>query len=180
MKIIKKLTLTATLLLIAHVGLADRPFQLALTPDIAIVPRGETVRGIALNIWGENEVRGLSLGFVNGHVGNSAGFSYSLIGTYAEDYRGVIWGGFFTYTTGEVAGWQSALVNISRGEFTGLQTGFVNWGEDVKGLQLGLVNYANRLHGVQIGLANIVATNPWFTNFPRDLATGFPIVNWSF
>jgi hypothetical protein len=45
---------------------------------------------------------------------------------------------------------------------------------------LGLVNYAENLHGVQIGLANIALNNPWFKEFPDKLATGFPIVNWSF
>ncbi len=48
------------------------------------------------------------------------------------------------------------------------------------GLQVGLVNYAEELHGVQIGLANIAINNPWFSEFPDKLATGFPIVNWSF
>jgi hypothetical protein len=36
------------------------------------------------------------------------------------------------------------------------------------------------LDGVQIGLINIAMNNPWFTEFPDKLATGFPFVNWSF
>lgn len=176
----KILLATASLLLVAQMAFADRPFQAALLPDVAIVPRGEPVRGVALNIWGENEVRGLSFGFVNGHVGESMGLSWSYIGTYAEDYTGVIWGGFFAYTTGDVVGWQSAFANINRGSFTGLQTGFLNYGNEVKGLQLGFVNYAENLHGVQVGFANIARNNAWFTGLPRDLATGFPFVNWSF
>jgi len=47
-------------------------------------------------------------------------------------------------------------------------------------LQLGFINYAENLHGVQIGLANIVRSNPWFSELPQNLATGFPFVNWSF
>ena len=176
----KKLLVTASLLLVTHLALADRPFQAALVPDVAIVPRGEPVRGLALNIWGENEVTGVSLGFVNGHVGESKGFSWSYIGTYAEDYTGVIWGGFFTHTTGDVLGWTNAMVNISRGSFTGLQTGVVNWGAEVKGVQFGLVNYSSNLHGVQVGLANIATNNAFFTDLPRDLSPGFPFVNWSF
>lgn len=176
----KKLLITASLLLVTHLACADRPFQASLTPDIAIVPKGETVRGLALNIWGENQVNGINLGLVNGMVGQSSGFSWSYIATYAEDYRGVIWGGFFARSTGEVVGWQSALVNISNGSLTGLQSGAVNIGSNVKGVQLGLVNYTENLHGVQLGLVNIVRSNPWFTDFPEKLATGFPIVNWSF
>ncbi len=176
----KKLLITVSFLLVTHMAMADRPFQAALTPDIAIVPRGESVRGVALNIWGENEVSGLSFGFVNGHVGDSFGLSWSYIGTYAENYTGVIWGGFFAHTTGDVVGWQSGMVNISRGTMTGLQSGLVNWGNDVKGVQFGLVNYTNSLQGVQIGLANIVRDNAWFTELPRELAQGFPFVNWSF
>jgi hypothetical protein len=63
---------------------------------------------------------------------------------------------------------------------TGLQTGFVNITTDMTGLQLGFFNYAKSLNGVQIGLANIVESNPWFSEAPQKLATGFPFVNWSF
>jgi hypothetical protein len=69
---------------------------------------------------------------------------------------------------------------VSGGTFTGFQSGAVNVSEQVTGLQLGIVNYGQELHGVQVGLVNIAANNPWFTEFPDKLATGFPIVNWSF
>ena len=176
----KRLFLAFSFLVAANVALADRAFQLSLTPDIAIVPRGETVRGVALNVWGENQVNGLSLGFVNGLTGESTGLSWSFIGTYAESHTGVIWGGFFSHSSGHVVGWQAGMVNISQGSLVGLQSGLVNVGKDVKGLQWGLVNYTENLHGVQIGLVNIVTSNPWFSEFPNKLATGFPFVNWSF
>lgn len=176
----KKTLIIASFLVIANLAHADRPFQAALTPDIAIVPKGDSVRGVALNIWGENEVTGLSLGFVNGLVGESSGLSYSFLGTYAESYKGVIWGGFLAYSTGDVLGWQAGAVNISRGSLVGLQSGVVNIASDVRGVQLGLVNYTDNMYGVQIGLVNVITTNPWFTDFPSKLATGFPIVNWSF
>lgn len=176
----KKILLSISLLLITHVACAERPFQLSLTPDIAIVPKGETVRGLALNVWGENQVNGVNLGLVNGMVGDSSGFSWSYLGSYVESYRGVIWGGFFTRSTGDVVGWQSAAVNISSGTLVGLQSGLVNVGTDVTGVQLGLVNYTRDMRGVQIGAVNIITSNPWFRDFPSSLATGFPIVNWSF
>lgn len=176
----KKILLIASCLMVTSVASAERFFQAALTPDIAIAPRGDTIRGVALNIWGENEVQGLSFGFVNGLTGQSGGLSYSFLASYAEDYTGVIWGGFFSHSTGDVLGWQAGMVNISRGSLVGLQSGFVNMGTDVKGVQLGFVNYTERMQGVQLGLVNIITTNPWFTEFPGKLATGFPIVNWSF
>ncbi len=56
----------------------------------------------------------------------------------------------------------------------------MNYAEKCEGLQLGLVNYAENLHGVQLGLVNVAMNNPWFTEFLDKLATGFPILNWSF
>ena len=176
----KKSLLLVSLLLITHLASADRPFQAALTPDIAIVPRGETVRGVALNIWGENQVNGISFGLVNGLVGESSGISWSFLGTYAESHTGLIWGGFLAYSTGDVLGWQAGMLNVSTGSLVGLQSGLVNVASDIRGVQFGLVNYTDRMHGVQIGLLNVITTNPWFTDFPSKLATGFPIVNWSF
>ncbi|MFP4674592.1 MAG: LA_2272 family surface repeat-containing protein [Opitutales bacterium] len=174
------LSVFASALVIAHVSHAEAGFQASLTPEVAIVERGDTVEGLALNIWGENEVRGVDLGFVNGQVGDSSGFTLSLLGGYAENYRGVLWGGFFTVSRGDVIGWQAATVNINQGSLKGLQSGLVNLGVDVTGVQLGFVNYTRDLHGVQVGLANVVESNEWFKDLPNDLAKGFPIVNWSF
>ena len=176
----KKLLTLLSIFALAHSVHADYGFQASLTPDIAIVPQGSTIRGVALNVWGENQVNGFDLGFVNGLVGDSSGFSWSFIGSYADDYTGVLWGGFFAVSHGEVIGWQSAAVNINQGSLKGLQSGLVNIGENVRGVQLGLVNYTKQMYGVQIGLANIIESNAWFDDFPTDLAKGFPIVNWSF
>ena len=71
-------------------------------------------------------------------------------------------------------------MNYSKGTFRGLQSGFVNYSKDMTGLQLGVLNYAEKLHGVQVGLVNVAANNPWFSEFPEKLATGFPFFNWSF
>lgn len=176
----RKILVVASLLLATHLASAERPFQLSLTPDIAIVARGESVRGVALNVWGENQVVGLNLGFVNGLTGESGGLSWAYLGTYAESYRGVILGGIFVRSTGEIVGWQAGVVNFSTGSLVGLQSGFLNIGNNVRGVQLGAINYTEDLCGVQIGLINIVRSNPWFSEFPNKLATGFPFVNWSF
>ena len=139
-------------------------FQASLTPDIAIHSKTTQINGIALSIWGENPQSALALGFVNGSTGESSGFTWSFFVNYDETYTGVAW----------------SLVNYSKVKFTGWQDGFVNVANEFHGLQWGFVNYTKELHGVQIGLVNVALNNPWFKEFPSKLATGFPIVNWSF
>jgi len=176
----KKIITLISVLALTPCAYADGPFQASLTPDIAILDKGATVEAFALNVWGDNEVHGLNLGLFNQQSGDSYGFTYSLLGGTVENYKGVIWGGFFTQATGDVVGWQAAMININQGTMTGLQSGLVNYSVDMTGLQLGFINYAKNLNGVQIGLANIVESNPWFSDMPEKLAMGFPIVNWSF
>ncbi len=163
----KKL-LVISALVISAAGLRaeeSHGFQASLTPDIAIYSKTTEIRGLSLNIWGENPQYGAALGFVNGSTGDSSGFSWAFFYNYADTYTGVEW----------------SLVNYSKTSFTGWQAGMVNYSEGkFNGLQMGLVNYAENLHGVQIGLANIAMNNPWFNDFPDKLATGFPFVNWSF
>jgi len=176
----KKILSLAGIILLGQALSAQSFFQASLTPDIAIVDRGDQVKGVALNIWGENRVNGLNIGFVNGLVGNSSGLTISYLGTYADDYRGVLWGGLFTRSTGTVVGWQAAMINVNEQSITGLQSGLVNVANQASGLQLGFVNYARDLNGVQIGFINVIENNEWFTDLPSDLAKGFPFVNWSF
>ncbi|HEY5298648.1 MAG TPA: hypothetical protein VIK59_12080 [Verrucomicrobiae bacterium] len=152
--------------------------QLSLTPDIALYPRDATVRGVSLNIWGENQQSGFTLGIVNGSTGDSKGFSWGIV-NYDESYHGVQWG-IVNLSRQEFVGWQRGIVNCDRGTFTGFQDGIVNVSEEARGFQLGLVNYAQELNGLQIGLINVAMNNPCFSDFPDKLAKGFPIVNWSF
>jgi hypothetical protein len=174
----KNLLVLAVSFTCATLAYADTPIQLSLTPDIALYPRTTMVRGLSLNIWGENPQFGLTLGLVNGSTGDSGGFSWGIV-NYAESYRGVQWG-VVNVSTEDFIGWQRGWVNISQGTFEGFQSGLVNVGQDTAGFQLGVVNYAQDLRGLQIGLANVAINNPWFTEFPDKLATGFPIINWSF
>jgi hypothetical protein len=178
----KKLFVITTVLIIGAAGLQaqdSHPFQASLTPDIAIYPTDAEIHGLSLNIWGENPQQGVALGIVNGSTGDSAGFSWGIV-NYSEMYTGVSWAWVNVNTT-SFHGWQYGWVNVAQGEFIGFQSGLIfNYSKKATGLQLGLVNYAESLDGVQIGLANIVMDNPWFSDFPDKLATGFPIVNWSF
>jgi hypothetical protein len=154
-------------------------FQASLTPDIAIYSKTTEIHGLSLSIWGQNPQQGVALGFVNGSSGDSRGFTWGLV-NYSESYTGVSWG-LVNVSTTSFVGWQDGWVNVAQGDFTGFQSGWlVNYAKNFRGLQLGLVNYAENLRGVQIGLANIAMNNPWFSDFPDKLATGFPIVNWSF
>jgi hypothetical protein len=154
------------------------PIQLSLTPEIAVQSRTTTINGLSLNIWGENPQHSLTLGIVNGSTGDSAGFSWGIV-NYDDSYHGVQWG-IVNISKQEFIGWQRGFVNVSQGTFTGFQDGLLNVSEEMSGFQLGLVNYAEELDGLQIGLVNVAMNNPWFTEFPDKLATGFPIVNWSF
>ena len=163
----KKL-ITITTLVISAAGLqaADAPFfQASLTPDIALYSKTTEISGISLDIWGENPQHSFNLGFVNRSTGDSGGFSLAFFVNYADAYTGVEW----------------SMVNVSRTSFVGWQAGIFNYSEgNFNGLQMGIVNYAENLHGVQIGFANIARNNGWFNELPDQLATGFPIVNWSF
>jgi hypothetical protein len=183
----KKLLVTSTLLalgLAAHADDTDAAstvdskfFQASLTPDIAIHSRDTHIKGISLNIWGENPQGAFALGFVNGSTGDSSGFSLGLA-NYAENYTGVHMS-FVNCTTGRFVGWQDSFVNYAK-EFQGFQSGFLNIADSASGLQMGAVNYTREMNGVQIGFANIIADNPWFKKFPNKLAKGFVFVNWSF
>ena len=171
-----------TALIISAAGLQAEEthvFLASLTPDIAIYPKTAEIHGLSLNIWGQNPQHGVAIGIVNGSSGESSGFTYGIV-NYADTYTGVSWGVVNVSQTSFV-GWQYGLVNVVKGDFTGFQAGWIfNYSQKMMGLQLGLVNYSEHLHGVQIGLANIAMNNGWFDDFPDQLATGFPIANWSF
>lgn len=152
--------------------------QLSLTPELALEPRTTIIDGLSLNIWGENPQHGVALGIVNGSTGNSSGFTWGIV-NYDDTYKGVQWG-VVNYSKEYFVGWQRGWVNISLGEFYGLQTSLVNYSEQTTGLQIGAVNYARDLTGVQLGLINIASNNGWFNDFPKKLTPVFPFFNWSF
>lgn len=158
----------------------SKPFQLSLTPDIALHDRDVMIEGLSLNIWGENPQKALSLGFVNGSTGNSVGFSWGYLLNYADNYKGVHWS-FINYTKGDFLGWQGGFVNYTDQNFKGLQTGLVNYARDLKGLQFGFVNFAETAgSGLQLGLINVIKENRWFRDFPDSVAPGMVFINWRF
>ena len=69
---IKKLVLVLFGCLIATGALAEtKGFQLSLVPDVAIHSSSTPIKGVSLNVWGENPQNAFALGFVNGSTGNS-------------------------------------------------------------------------------------------------------------
>ena len=161
----KKLVIVALICVVASSAYAEsKPFQLSLVPDVAIHSKDTHIKGVTLNIWGQNPQSAFALGFVNGSTGDSKGFSWGLV-NYAESYTGV----------------EVGLVNYATGNFTGVQSGFFNYAVKLKGLQLGTINYAKTAEScIQIGLINIISQNQWFTGFPNELAKGMVFVNWRF
>lgn len=192
----KNLLTCLTLASLAHVAAADTEFfNLSLTPDIAVQSRADSIHGLTLSVWGENQQKSLAVGIVNGSKGNSAGLSCGLV-NYGENYSGVQWGpvnfvrgnfagwqdGWFNYTGGNFTGWQDGIFNYTGGELSGLQSGVFNCAGSLSGVQIGLVNYAKTASaGLQIGLLNLIPRNQaWFADLPESLAPGMIVVNWRF
>ncbi len=159
-----------------------RPFQISLTPRIALYPRDVRIRGLSLNIWGENPQQALALGVVSGSTGESLGFSWSWLLNYSDNYTGVQWA-WVNYNRGDYLGWQSGVFNYSDNHFRGVQTGWVNFARELEGIQLGLVNFAERASNtiIQLGLVNVIKENTvWFRDMPNSVAPGMVFFNWRF
>lgn len=158
----------------------NAPFQLSLTPDIAVHNRDVMIEGVTIGIWSENPQKALALGIVSGSTGESVGFSWSWLLNYADSYKGIHWA-LVNYTKGNFLGWQHGAINYTDQRLKGVQTGWINYARDFKGVQLGLVNFAETADtGVQLGLVNIIRENQWFSEFPDALAPGMIFLNWRF
>lgn len=146
-------------ILVQPVLAAEKPIQLSLFSPIQLVPEEDAVSGVRLSLlYGRNKyVTGFDWGFVSHSTsGMSKGAQFGGVGLVEADFMG----------------WQSNVVNITKGNFEGFQWGFVNYAGHASGFQLGLVNYAVSMKGLQIGLVNIIKQGGQFPIFP--------IVNWSF
>lgn len=156
-----------------HAQAADKPFEFALFTPIQVRDEADAVSVFRLSLlYGSNvSVKGLDIGLVARTTGGvSKGLQYAVVGI----------------NDGDFVGWQNNGVSITRGTFTGLQTGvytevgggealqagLFNRAERVSGLQLGLINYADDLYGVQIGLVNIISS--------KEAFGVLPLVNWKF
>ena len=148
-----------TLLISTLVFAEDRPIQIALFTPVQIFPENDSISGLRLNLlYGKNaSVIGLDLGLVNhSTTGVSKGVQMGMVGLIDSNF----------------VGWQYNSVNVTKGDFEGLQLGIVNYAKFANGVQFGLVNYVETMKGLQIGLVNIIKKGGAFPFFP--------IVNWSF
>lgn len=161
-------------------------FQLSFTPDIAIQDRDTIINGVSIGVWNENPSSTFhwQFGFVNGATGDSTGGQWAVLlptfYNYAENHTGLQWG-FVNNTSGKFVGWQNGWIFNYANTFVGLQSAAVNISQMGSGVQFGFVNYTASAHNLfQVGVVNIIADNPWFSNFPQEFAQGFVLVNWSF
>lgn len=184
-----KKTAIGIVVLITTFGAAAQtePFNLSLTPEVAVHDRATEIHGLTLSLWGENPQRSLAIGLVNGTVANSVGGSIGIL-NYADSYKGLQWG-CVNYTRDDFTGWQGgpfagllgSVFNYTGGTMKGLQTAGVNMAGNLTGLQVGLVNYTKGSGpGVQIGLVNMMPQNIWFDNLPDEFAPAMILVNWRF
>ena len=107
------LTIMTIMTIIPSAMAKDRPIQLALFAPIQLFPESNSITGIRLSlIYGKNtSVTGLDWGLVNHTTsGRSLGVQFGLVGLADADF----------------VGWKDNFVNIVKGDFEGLQTGFVN------------------------------------------------------
>ena len=167
-----KIFITAiSLLLFTGIALADKPIQLALVPDVQLVPQSEGITGLRLNIYGKNtSLKGVDLGIVNVLTKPSVGLQYGLVGINESDFSG--WtDNFVNINKGTFVGVSSGALNKAKNA-AGIQWGFINCAAKMHGIQLGVLNKAQSLEGVQIGFINVIKNNGFMPIFP--------IVNWSF
>jgi len=199
MKSLKILSVLALVGATALTARADAFFQAALwAPSPQLVPATESVSGIRLEVYGENQnMTGLDIGFANSTTGDFQGLGglFTLYNHVGGTTTGVQWG-VVNYTEGAVVGWQGGWINVNKANVTGLQTGLVSWNDittadvagvqlgfvntarHVTGVQLGFINYAESLKGVQLGLWNQVNSRDWdeFKPLPKV----FPFINLGF
>ncbi len=171
------LTAIGILMTTGLVQAQTKPLQLALIEDIQLVPATDSIKGLRLNIYGVNEdVMGLSLGFVNKSLGNTSGAELGLINITDGEFHGWQSAWAYSLTRGRFIGLQQGIVTVAEGDFTGLQGGIYSQVDgNFKGVQSALVgvtkgdysgwqaNFVNwtegKFIGVQSGLLNITKAN---------------------
>jgi hypothetical protein len=126
------------------VAAADKAVNLSLFTPVSLAKPEDSVSAFRFNlIYGKNtSVRVVDLGLVN-HT--TSGLS-----------KGLQFGAAVNITEGEFSGLQIAPLNINQGTVKGLQWSGINYAATAGGLQVAVVNYAEKLDGVQIGVINII------------------------
>ena len=129
-----------------------KPLQLALVPTIELVPQDQSVHGLRLNIYGNNEnVSGVDIGLVHETKSRFSGVAFGLLSIVHGEARGLQFSGIYS----------GADASIS-----GLQVGMVNRSANIHGVQIGLANFADDMTGIQIGLWNEIKSKEKWQVFP--------------
>ena len=135
-----------------------RPLQLALIPEVQLVPEDESIQGLRLNIYGSNRnVSGVDIGLVHETKGNFTGVAFGIMSLVRGEGRGLLFNGIYT----------EAAKSMS-----GLQVGMVNRSASMHGVQIGLANFADDMVGFQFGLWNEIKN--------RDNWNIIPLINANF
>jgi len=122
---------------------STRPTQLALVPDVQLVPQEQSITGFRLNIYGCNQdVTGVDIGLVHQADANFKGAEFGVVNMVKGDFSGMQLAGIYSDTKANITGWQVGMGNHA-GYMKGLQLGFVNMADDMTGLQIGIVNIIN-------------------------------------
>lgn len=97
-------------------------------------------------------------GLLNYNHGAVNGVQLAGLGNVNREYTsGLMWAGCFNLTLDDARGVQFADLNITTGDFTGVQAGVFNYAGGLQGVQFGLINIVGEDNGaVPIGLINIV------------------------
>lgn len=175
MKLFKWVAAAALLFSMVSGASAEKFLQLSLWPSAQIVNPDESVAGLRLSIYGENQnMSGLDLGIANVTKGDWMGVGLSLINWNEGNVSGVQWAPWgYGRVAGDVVGWHSAtfgsnvrgdftglqgsLISLTAGSFTGVQGGLVSiTSGDFSGWQLGAYTQADagQFTGLQTGIVN--------------------------
>ena len=124
-----------------------RPIQLALVPDVQLVPQEQSITGFRLNIYGCNQdVTGVDIGLVHQAMGNFKGAEFGIVNMVNGDSTGMQLAGVYSDTKSNITGWQVGMATHA-GFMKGFQLGFVNLADDMTGVQIGIINIINSKTG---------------------------------
>ena len=147
--------LLALAVLVATLGLtaaAESPIKLSLYDNIAWPKTNHANVVLGLVDANTPTVHGISWVLGSSRADEMHGWSAAYIYARSNEMRG-IQGALYNVTT-DAIGLEGGLVDVNKGTFTGLKTGLVNLGQEMKGVQYGFYNQAESLTGLQLGFVN--------------------------
>jgi len=129
-----------------------KPIQFALVPTVQLVPQDQSVRGLRLNIYGDNQnMSGVDIGLMHETKDRFSGVGFGLLNIVHGQARGLQFSGIYSGADDRMSG---------------LQVGIVNRSNNIHGIQIGLANFADDMTGIQIGLWNEIKSKENWTVVP--------------